>query len=195
MTEKQPISEEELRKTFFALQKPEDVAVFLGISYPKLTYFLFKLIDSQKYHEFKIPKKAGGSRQITAPHYSLKQHQKKLSRLFQAAYKPKASTHGFVTSRSIVTNAKRHCRRKHLINIDLENFFPSIHFGRVRGMFKAIPYNLPPAVADTLARICCWNHQLPQGAPTSPVISNMLCGKLDSQMFQLSTLNRRSALQ
>jgi RNA-directed DNA polymerase len=53
-------------------------------------------------------------------------------------------------------------------------------------MLMATPYNLPPDVATVLAQICCYNNQLPQGAPTSPIITNMICAKMDSQLQRLA---------
>jgi RNA-directed DNA polymerase len=88
--------------------------------------------------------------------------------------------------KSIVTNAQRHANKRYVLNIDLENFFPSINFGRVRGMFMAVPYERSPEVATVLAQIACHDNQLPQGAPTSTVVSNMLCAKLDSEMQRLA---------
>jgi RNA-directed DNA polymerase len=57
-------------------------------------------------------------------------------------------------------------------------------------MFMAIPYKLNPEVATILAQICCHNNELPQGAPTSPIISNMICSKMDSQLQRLSKEHR-----
>src|SRR6185295_1316265 len=70
----------------------------------------------------------------------------------------------------------------------LEDFFPSIHFGRVKGMFMSKPYELPLTVARDLANICCHpvTKTLPQGAPTSPVVSNMICGTLDFGLRKLA---------
>ena len=99
---------------------------------------------------------------------------------------PKAPVHGFVPSRSIVTNAQQHVRKRYVFNIDLADFFGSIHFGRVRGVFRKPPYNLPANVATVLAQICCLSNKLPQGAPTSPVVSNMICARLDSQLRLLA---------
>jgi RNA-directed DNA polymerase len=73
-----------------------------------------------------------------------------------------------------------------VLNIDLENFFPSIHFGRVRGMFRKPPFNLPEPVAATLAQLCTDGGVLPQGASTSPMISNFICRRLDNDLFRLA---------
>ena len=89
-----------------------------------------------------------------------------------------------------MTNATKHIGKKYVFNIDLKDFFPTINFGRVRGMFMGKPYNLPQKVSTVLAHLCCHDRELPQGAPTSPIISNTICGKLDSQLQQLASKYR-----
>ncbi|MDJ0845182.1 MAG: reverse transcriptase domain-containing protein [Crocosphaera sp.] len=138
------------------------------------------------YTTFKIPKKSGGHRLITTPQTSLKIIQNKLNQVLSSVYKVKPSVHGFAIKKSIVTNAKIHIKQRYILNLDLQDFFPSINFGRVRGLFIAKPYNCTQEVATILAQICCYNNQLPQGAPTSPIISNMICARLDSQLQKLA---------
>src|SRR5207302_1692057 len=123
---------------------------------------------------------------ISAPTSSIKIIQKRLNQVLQAVYKPKAPVHGFARDRGIVSNADRHINKKVILNIDLEDFFPTIHFGRVKGVLKAPPYSLPNEVAQTLGNICCYKRALPQGAPTSPVVSNMVCVSLDSGLRHLA---------
>ncbi|WP_017295318.1 reverse transcriptase domain-containing protein [Geminocystis herdmanii] len=179
-------SPEELSKKFYELKTPLDVAKLLNIPHKRLVYHLY-LVDSQKrYKTFTIPKKSGGERQISTPITALKIIQQKLNQVLQAVYQVKPSVHGFVQDKNIVTNAKAHVKKRYVLNLDLENFFPSVNFGRVRGMFMAIPYHLPPDVATVLAQICCHNNQLPQGAPTSPMVTNMICAKMDSQLQRLA---------
>jgi S1-C subfamily serine protease len=91
-----------------------------------------------------------------------------------------------VRDRSIVTNAERHLGKRHVFNLDLEDFFGSIHFGRVKNLFKSVPFCFPTNVATILAQICCVDGRLPQGAPTSPVVSNMIAWKLDGQLQELA---------
>jgi len=183
-------SGEELHEQFFNLRTRQDVAELLEIDDSRLVYHLFIVPPSQQYTEFDIPKKSGGVRKISAPATALQIIQRKLNQVLQHVYEPKAPVHGFVHGRSIATNAEVHKKQKYVFSVDLEKFFPSINFGRVRGMFIAVPYNLDPAVATVLAQICCFNNQLPQGAPTSPIVSNMICAKMDSQLRRLAQKHR-----
>lgn len=168
-----------IENRFSALVSKEDVAPLLGVSWAKLRYILYRMKDNQRYRDFEIPKKSGGKRLITAPHVEMKEVQRKLNELLTAVYKPRFSTHGFAKARSIVTNAEAHVRARYVFNLDLADFFPSIHLGRVRGLFLKKPFECKPKVATVLAQICCHNGKLPQGAPTSPIISNLICGKMD----------------
>ncbi len=176
----------ELKQEFLSLKTPRDVAKLLEVSYDRLVYHLYKVPEDLKYVEFSVPKKSGDPRIISAPSTALKILQRKLSQVLYSVYEPKATVHGFVPSRSILTNAEQHLHKRFVLNIDLKDFFKSIHFGRVRGIFIAPPYNRPKDVATVLARICCYSGKVPQGAPTSPIISNMVCTRMDSQLRLLA---------
>jgi RNA-directed DNA polymerase len=172
--------------TLRALQTPADVAQILGVSEKYLTFLLYGPTHKRSYTRFSIPKKAGGTRSISSPPGPIRALQAKLKRVFELVYEPKVSVHGFVKNRSILTNALPHVRKQWVLNVDLHAFFPSIHFGRVRGMLIAKPYAVGAGAASVLARICCDGDRLPQGAPTSPVIANMVCARLDGQLLQLA---------
>jgi len=180
------LSEEELKERFYQLKTRENIAELLQISDYQLRYHLYIYPREKAYATFQIPKKSGGSRLISAPKTPLKIIQHKLNQVFKSVYQPKPSTHGFAIEKSIVTNAKQHLRQRYVLNLDLKDFFPSINFGRVRGLLMAPPYSCVEEVATVLAQICCHDNQLPQGAPTSPIISNMICAKLDSQLQRLA---------
>ncbi len=180
------IPKEKLRELFINLQTPEDIADLLEINYSTLVYHIYKIKPEDRYETFSIPKRSGQLRHISAPITNLKILQKKLNYILQQVYLPRLSVHGFVFERGIVSNAEIHCQKKFVLNIDLLDFFPSINFGRVRGMFIKPPYNLPPKVATVLAQICCHDNQLPQGSPSSPIISNMLCARMDSELQRLA---------
>ncbi len=104
----------------------------------------------------------------------------------------KSCVHGFSKERSIVTNARKHCSVKttFVLNIDLENFFPSITFFRVRGLFQSKPFNFSYNFSTVLAHLCCHNGKLPQGAPTSPILANLICRSLDKELMSLAYRNR-----
>lgn len=182
--------DETLQSEFFHLATPQDVASLLDVEFYKLKYHLYILDYSLRYFSFPVPKKSGGERRILAPSPSLKIIQSKLLQVLETVYKPKKTVHGFVKDFSIVTNAERHAGQRNVLNIDLLDFFGTIHFGRVRGLFMAPPYELSGKVSTVLAQICCYDNQLPQGAPTSPIVSNMICVKMDAQLRQLAIKNR-----
>ena len=103
-------------------------------------------------------------------------------------------SHGFERSkppRSIFTNASVHKNRRYVLNLDLEDFFPSINFGRVRGFFiKDKRFELNQKVATVIAQIACFRNELPQGSPCSPVISNLLGRLLDVRLVRLVKKNK-----
>ncbi|MCF8011867.1 MAG: trypsin-like peptidase domain-containing protein, partial [Clostridiales bacterium] len=175
-----------LIEKFIALQSRKEVADLLEIDVKTLIYFLYRRKDKDNYKIFYLRKRSGKERTICAPINSLKIIQRKLNYILSLIYKPKPSAHGFIVERSILTNAQAHLKNNNMLNVDILDFFPNINFGRVRGMFMANPYNIPPEPATVLAQICSCNNQLPQGAPTSPIISNMICAQLDSQLQKLA---------
>lgn len=181
---------EELRDNFLALKTARDIADLLQVAYGILVYHVYKVPEDKKYTQYELRKKAGGIRPILAPATSLKIIQQKLNQVLQAVYQTKPCVHGFVRNRSVLSNATGHQRRRYVLNIDLKDFFPSINFGRVRGMFMAVPYGLPDKAATVLAQICCFRNELPQGAPTSPIVSNMVCRRMDSHLQQLALRHR-----
>lgn len=186
------LTKEELRQQFYSLNTQTDVSRILGVSIQRLTFLLYRLKDDQKYSTFEIAKKSGGRRSISSPIISVKRLQRVLSILLGAVYDPKPSVHGFVFNRSVVTNAQPHVGQTVVLNLDLVDFFSEINFGRIRGMFMALPYSRPEKVATLLAQLCCCQGKLPQGSPCSPIVANMVCARLDTQMQKLAR-NFRSA--
>ncbi|WP_429095557.1 reverse transcriptase domain-containing protein [Aeromonas media] len=107
-----------------------------------------------------------------------------------ALVKQPALSHGFERKRSIITNAMMHLGKKQVFNIDLEDFFGSFNFGRVRGFFiKNRNFELHPEIATVIAKIACHNDELPQGSPCSPVITNLITHALDIKLARMASKN------
>lgn len=129
------------------------------------------------YRKFDIAKRGGKTRKILAPDRRLKMLQRQIADLLETIYRPRNPVHGFVRDRSVKTNAQCHLRSRHVLNLDIENFFPAITEGRVTGLLEAV--GLDSQVADAIGWVCCHEGSLPQGAPSSPILSNMICFRLD----------------
>jgi RNA-directed DNA polymerase len=168
-----------------SIRTTKDVARFFGVTPNYLSYLLYSH-RRPGYYLFNIPKKSGGFRELSSPPQKILLLQRHLLISLSKLYHAKPPVHGFVSKRSIVSNAKIHVGSKWVLNIDLDNFFPSIHFGRIRGVFQKYPFSFSHSVSTVLAQLCCFNSKLPQGAPTSPIISNLICRGLDQDLFDLS---------
>lgn len=148
-------------------------------------------IRTKKYTQKDITKKNGGIRTLNIPPNSAKILQKKLSDILYKIYVPPEPVHGFIKSqnnhtKNVVSNATKHINKNVVINIDIDSFFDSINFGRVRGLFLSKPFNLDANIATKLAQLMTHENKLPQGAPTSPIISNFICKKIDHSLIQLA---------
>lgn len=172
-----------------------DLADLLGIKRGKLTHILYIQRVDTMYSTFSIPKKNGDERTINAPNDDLKQIQRKLAKvLWEHQVKiwednniQSNVSHAFQKRKSIITNSLRHKRKRYIVNIDLENFFDSFNFGRVRGFFiKNSFWNLTEEVATVIAQLTCYKGTLPQGAPTSPVLTNMICNIMDMHLLTIA---------
>lgn len=135
---------------------------------------------SRMYTQFDIAKRSGKVRTIIAPDRRLKIIQSKLAPLLDQLYRPRQPVHGFVPDRSVKTNAEAHGRRRFVVNLDLQDFFPTITERRIVGLLRAL--GVDKGVSEIVAGLCCHMGRLPQGAPTSPVLSNMICYRLDTDL-------------
>lgn len=167
-----------------------------------------------RYNSFTLPKKTGGLRTIHAPNKGLKSMLSCLNLILQCIYTPHKAANGFVQSKSIVDNASIHCNSIYVYNIDLKDFFPSIDQARFWGRLQHPPFNLNSKterteLANIIAGLCCqsmavermnesgeWitvtKNVLPQGAPTSPTITNIICERMD---YYLTAVAKRFGLK
>ena len=172
------------------------IARLLNFRPSALSYLLFIKPNATKYRNFQISKKSGGARQIMAPSDELKLLQRRLSDLLvecisegnlASRWKDKY-VQGFTPRRSFITNADLHRNQRYVFNLDLEDFFGTINFGRVRGFFiKNNLFQLHPDAATVIAQIACHDNVLPQGSPSSPVISNLVGHVLDVKLCRLAS--------
>lgn len=165
-----------------------NAALEFPFSNKKLIYHL-KNID-KLYQSFQIPKKTGGVRTINAPKKSLKFIQHCLAFILQETYYPTKSVNGYVIERNVVTNAIGHANKNFVLNLDLENFFPSISIKRVSKVLQLPPVSAHSKVANMIAKLCCFQEALPQGAPTSPLLSNLICQRLDRRIEGLVKIHQ-----
>lgn len=167
-------------KTFSDLRS---LSEYLGRDYRRNVLFLaYVLAESRRVREFDIAKRGGGKRRIAAPIGPILQLQRELYELASADYSPRSMVHGFTKGKSIVSNASLHLGKKWVLNFDLQDFFGTISFQRVLGRLKSNPYNYAPDVARLVAHLACHRGTLMQGGALSPLLSNMVCDKLDSEL-------------
>jgi len=158
----------------------------------RLRYYLDSRIRQKSYRQFHIPKKSGGTRTITAPDGELKDILLTLAFILSELYVPTAEAMAFIRGRSIVDNARQHLDRNYVLNLDLKDFFTSITANMVENSLMRI--GIPPLVAKDMSTLCTYpsveNHHiknvLPQGAPTSPILSNICTMTLDSRLSGLA---------
>ena len=135
---------------------------------------------NQFYREFEIPKRRGGFRSISVPSPTLLYVQRWIANEVLSNQEIHDAAHGFVTGRSVVSNASMHKDSRNILKMDIRNFFPSIKFKRVVKVFLSLGY--PVSISFFLASLCCNKNALPQGAATSPILSNLIAGRLDKSL-------------
>lgn len=159
---------------------------YLGVSAKELKKIWW--FRGRMYHQFEIAKGNGKSRIINAPDKRLKYLQRKIAPLLDQLYRVRNPVHGFVVGKSVKTNALAHLRKRFVLNIDLKDFFPTITENRIIGVLETL--GIDSRVASIIGRLCCHNACLPQGAPTSPVLSNMICFRLDKELLAFAKASR-----
>ncbi|MEM7788851.1 MAG: reverse transcriptase domain-containing protein [Bacteroidota bacterium] len=181
-----------------------DLAQAMGIELSELRFLTFtrRVSRVSHYRRFEMPKKRGGTRRISAPMPRLKRAQRWVLDEMLAGVPLHEAAHGFVPERSIATNAAPHVGADVVVNMDLQDFFPTVTYRRVKGLWRALGYG--EQVGTVLALLCTepaidetrldgdtffvarGERVLPQGAPTSPALTNVLCRRLDARMQGLA---------
>jgi retron-type reverse transcriptase len=187
------------------LSTPADVANALKVTVPRLRWLAYhsEAMEIVHYVRFTVPKKSGGVRELCAPHEDMAAAQAWILRNILDKVPVHDAAHGFVTGRSTVTNAMPHVGTDVVINTDLTNFFPTISVQRVIGVFRQLGYS--PAASTVLALLCTeaprrkvtyagkplfvasGPRALPQGACTSPALSNLVSRRMDSRLVGIAT--------
>ena len=174
------------------LKNLDDLAAVLSIPRHILNWYVRPERTASHYSTFEIKQRNGKTRSIHAPKRQLKSIQRQLADSMAPLYLHRQYVHGFRRDKSIKTNALTHIRARSILSIDLVKFFDQITFGRVQGLLRGNPFNLPKAVAQAIASICTRNGVLAQGAPTSPIVSNFICRGLDRRLFEIAKKYRVS---
>ncbi len=148
--------------------------------------FVWSLLNKTKRHYrfFEIPK-GTKTRMIEAPKVALKGLQKWLSFHFQNKWMPQESVHGFVRGRSHISAAAQHLSANWVLSLDVENFFPSTSSVEVAAALHRLGYVTESSI-QLLTRICCLANRLVQGAPTSPILSNIALDEIDSELSEIA---------
>jgi hypothetical protein len=187
-----------------ALDSPDALATALGVTIPELRWLCFhREVEAQShYKSWTIPKRDGSRRAITAPKGQLKKAQRWLLRNVVEKLPVHGAAHGFLAARSIATNAHVHAGARVIVKVDVKDFFPTVTFRRVKGLFRK--GGLPENVATLCALLATepprelvefrgktlyvakGQRACPQGAPTSPGITNALCLRLDRRLSGLA---------
>jgi RNA-directed DNA polymerase len=201
---------DQIREQFEQVQSKEDLVKLLSeakrmlygedcepVRLKSLTYYANPDVARKRYSTFTIQKKSGADRTINAPVAGLKSILRALNFVLQCMYEPHRAATGFVLGKSIVDNASKHTGQNYVLNLDLKDFFHSFDRNRVKLGFMYEPFNLKgdkEPLAFLLASLCTHpfvidekiQNVLPQGSPTSPTITNMLCKKLDRRLNGLA---------
>jgi len=183
-----------------ALQSASDLAAAIGIDERELAFLTYhrQAVGTDHYSRFLIPKRKGGTRVISSPKLRLRVAQDWVQAHVLALLPVHDAAAAFRPGLSVADNAKRHTGSAVIVRLDFKDFFPSLTLPRIRRLFQSFGYN--PGVASLLALLCTeaprvavtldgtrhfvalGERAVPQGACTSPALTNQLCRRLDTRL-------------
>ena len=178
----------------------QDLANYLTIDMGKISWLVYhrEVTNVDHYNRFRIPKRSGSDRIISAPKTYLKEAQSWINTEILEKIQPEKEATAFRKNKNILDNALPHSNQGTVIRVDLADFFSTITFPRTRGLFSSLGYN--SGVSSVLALLCTdtdrrevvyqsenWYvsqgpRKLPQGATTSPALSNLVARNLDRRI-------------
>lgn len=164
------------------LSSLEEVAALLEVSPRELRWL--SIADLDHYRHFLLEKAGGAGRLIDAPKAKLKAVQRRIYERILCKLPVHPAAHGFCRGRTLLGHAAPHVGKQAVFTVDVANFFPSVSSRRVCGLFKAWGY--PEPVALLLTTLTTYNGHLPQGAPTSPALANLVFTRADARLSGLA---------
>jgi len=189
------------------LKDAKDLAKFLELEFKELRFLTYHrdVVSMDHYVRYEIPKRRGGTRKIAAPKLLLKTSQRAILDKILSNINVSGNAHGFLVGKSVISNANSHPKQPYLIlNMDLKDFFPTITFERVRGMFISLGYSghistllamlctycerIPIKIKDITKHVAISKRILPQGSPASPMITNIICRRFDKRLEGLCSV-------
>lgn len=170
-------------------EKAGDLHDLLGIEKDTLNKYL-RVGGDSLYKPVKIKKRDGGERQLFVPCDPLKGIQRKILDRILLKAELSSCVYGFSKGKGIIENASYHANNPFLLNLDIEEFFPSVHYERIKQIYRDMGFD--EIIADDLCKLTTYRHQLPQGAPTSPFLASLALSNLDKRLVKLSQANHMS---
>lgn len=169
-------------KPFAHCQTKESLAARIGISIDQIDYFAHASSD-KLYNVFAIQKKNGNYRRIYNPIDGLKYAQLSLKEALIQYYKKPSCVLGMEKGTSVVMNASKHVKKDYVVNFDIKDFYESIHIGRIIAMLKKLT-GLDKELSTVVAQLLTCNKVLPTGAPTSPLVADMIFYRADYMILK-----------
>ena len=181
-----------------------DLAAGLELEPEQLQWLAYEraAADTDHYSRYEIPKRSGGTRLISSPKPAMRAAQQWIRAQILVRLDVHSAAMAFRPGTSIVDNARAHLGATTIVRLDLTDFFQTITFPRVRGLFESIGYN--PGISTVLALLCTdaprrlvsvdgvtshiatGGRSLPQGACTSPDLANVIAGTLDRRLSSVA---------